>query len=348
MQANVTHILPLTYIRRARTLPVPGLIIVRTGQKVNASDVIAQASLPSKHILLDIRRGLGISQVAAAERTIVRKEGDHLEKGDVIAEAGGMFARLVRAPVAGEVALISGGQVLLRVQSTTIELKAGFNGVIGDLIAERGAYIETNGALIQGAWGNGRVDSGMLFVLAKPDKDELTRADLDVSLRGAVVMASHCAQADVLEAGAELTLRGMILASMPAHLVPLANRLNYPIMVMEGFGKLPMSDQAQRLITSSEKRDVSVNATCDPKNGERPEVIIPLPANAEAAPDSDQFAPKQIVRILGAPYHGRTGTVVQVRSEKATLPNGIKAYAADVQLDGESVVVPLTNLEVLE
>ncbi len=349
MLATVTHILPLTFIRRARMLPVPGMVIVRTGQKVSASDVIAQASLPSKHILLDIRRGLGIPQVSAAERAIVRKEGDRLEKGDVIAETNGMFARLVRAPAAGDVVMISGGQVLLQLQSTTLDLKAGFSGLVGDLIADRGVYMEASGALLQGVWGNGRMDSGMLVALAKSQDEELTRSNLDVSLRGAVVLAAHCSSADALQAGAELTLRGLILNSMPASLVPVANKLNYPIIVMEGFGKLPLSEQALRLLTSSEKRDTSINASFDPRTGERPEIIIPLPANADAAPDTDHFAANQTVRILGAPYEGRIGKLVQVRPGLSTLPNGIKTPAADVELDADThVVVPLANLEVLE
>jgi hypothetical protein len=349
MLATVTHILPLTFVRRARMLPVPGLVTVRTGQKVNASDVIAQASLPLKHQLLDIRRGLGIPQISAAERAIVRQQGDQLEKGDVIAESQGVFARLVRAPAAGEIVSISGGQVLLRLQSSILELKAGFSGTVGDLIPDQGAFIETTGVLIQGAWGNGRMDSGMLVMLPKGQEEDLTRASLDVSLRGSVVVAGKCTSADALQAGSELPLRGLILSSMSANLVPVANKLNYPIIVVEGFGSIPMNEQAVRLLNSSEKRDASVNASFDPKIGERPEVIIPLPANAEAAMDSSHFAPNQTVRVVGAPYTGRIGTLVQIRKGLATLPNGLKAPAADVQLDSETrLVIPLANLEVLE
>ena len=349
MLATVKHILPLTFVRRARMLPVAGTILVRTGQKVNASDVIAQANLPSKHQLLDIRRGLGIPKVADAERAIIRKEGDHLEKGDTIAESEGMFARLVRAPAACDVVLISGGQVLLRLQSTALELKAGMTGVVGDLIPERGAFIETTGALVQGVWGNRRMDSGGLVLVAKSKTDELTRASLDVGMRGAVILAGHCNNPEALQVGLEMQLRGLILASMSSNLVPLANKLNYPIMVVEGFGNLSMSEQAMRLLSSSEKRDASVNALFDPKTGERPEIVIPLPANAEAAVETDHFAPNQIVRVVGAPYTGRIGTLVQLRPGLAVLSNGIKAPAADVQLDSETrVVIPLANLEVLE
>ena len=349
MLAPVTHILPLTNIRRTRTLPVPGKVLVRVGQKVNASDVIAQARVPSNHLVLDIRRGLGIPQVSAAERCIVRQQGDRLEKGDVIAESGGLFSRIVRAPADGEMVSVNSAQVLIRVRSSVLDVKAGFAGTITDVFQDQGAAVETSGALIQGMWGNGRIDSGLLILVAQSPDDELTRPNVDVSMRGGVVCAGHCSNMDALRAGAEMPLRGLILASMSADLIPFANSLNYPIFVLEGFGKIPMNEAAFKLLTTSEKRDISVNAVSNPTSGNRPELIIPLPALGHSAPDTDYFAPNQTVRIQGAPYAGKVATLLQVRQGLYVLPNGLKVPAADVQIDDDTrVTVPLANLEVLE
>lgn len=348
MLAPVTHILPLTNIRRARTLPVPGQILVRVGQKVSASDVVAQAQVPSGHVVLDIRRGLGIAQVSLAERAIVRQPGEHLEKGDVIAESGGLLSRIVRAPADCEVISVNSGQVLLRTRTSVIDVKAGFAGTVADLIQDRGAYIETNGGLIQGVWGNGRVDNGMLIVVARQPDEVLDRQQIDVSMRGGVVLAGHCNNSDALRAGAELPLRGLILSSMTADLIHFASNLNYPIFVMEGFGKIAMNEAAFKLMVTSEKRDISVSAIFNPAAGERPELIIPLPAAGQAAPITEYFAPDQTVRIQGAPYSGRIGTLLQIRQGLYELPNGLKVPAADVQLDGDTrATVPLANLEVI-
>jgi hypothetical protein len=349
MLASVTHILPLTLIRRTRTLPFSVRVLARQGQKVSAADVIADASLPSRHILLDIRRGLGGISTKEAEKSIARQEGDKLAKGDVIAESGGVFARLVRAPADGEVVSISGGQVLLRVQSTIVELKAGMSGTVVEILPERGAVIEAHGGLLQGVWGNGRIDSGLLLVLAKSPDEELTGARIDVSMRGAVVLAGTCATADALKAAAELPLRGLILSSLASELVPVANKLEYPIVVLDGFGKIPMNELAYKLLSTSEKRDVSINATINPKTGERPEIVIPLPATGQGTPETDYFAVNQTVCIHGEPYQGKIGKIIQVRQGLVTLPNGIRTNAADVQLDSETrVLVPLANLDVLE
>lgn len=349
MLAQVIHILPLTNIRRKRVLPLPGQVWARVGQKVNAGDVVAQAQLPSGHVVMDIRRGLGVPQASASERSIVRQVGDKLQKGDVVAESGGMFSRIIRAPADGEIVAISAGQVLLRTQTTTMEVTASFTGTVTNIIKDFGVIIETNGALIQGVWGNGRVDSGMLIVTAQSQGEDLTRQQIEVNMRGAVVLGGHCASAAVLQAAEELPLRGLILTSMSSDLIPLARKVSYPVIVIEGFQKTRLNEAARKLLSTSEKRDVSVSAALNPAAGERPEIIIPLPAIGQPALEMDTFKPNQLVRIQGAPYAGRTGTFVQARQGMFTLPSGLKAPCADIQLDSETrVTVPLANLEVIE
>ena len=49
MYPQMTQIHPLTLIRRNRLLPVPGEVSVRPGQKVKPTDVVAEASIPSRH-----------------------------------------------------------------------------------------------------------------------------------------------------------------------------------------------------------------------------------------------------------------------------------------------------------
>jgi len=348
MLAPVNHILGLTNIRRRRLLPVAGNVLVRVGQRVSASDVIAEANIATRHMLLDIRRSLGGASAAETERWIVRHEGDKVAAGDVIAEKGGLFSRIVRAPVSGTVAMVAGGRVLLEVESQPFQIQAATPGVVTEIYPERGAQIETNGALIQGAWGNGRVSEGTLLPILHSPDEVLTGEMLDVSLRGAVVAAGHCRDLKVLRAAADLPLRGLILGSISSELLASAAALDFPLILLEGFGRVPMNDAAYRLIVSSEKRDVSLNAAYNPPLGERPELIIPLAANAPSAADSVYFQPDQAVRIQGEPYRGKMGVIVHIRPGLTVLPSGLRAAAADVRLENDAVVtVPLANLEVI-
>jgi hypothetical protein len=131
-------------------------------------------------------------------------------------------------------------------------------------------------------------------------------------------------------------------------LIPVAMKLNYPILVVEGFGATPMSEQAYRLLGSSEKRDVSVFGG-DAEHGNPPEIVIPLPSEGVEAQETNTFSAGQTVRVFGQPYHGKIGTLVQVKPGLTVLPNGLRVQAGEVQLNGETrVVVPLANLDVLE
>lgn len=350
MLAPVTHILPLTSLRRARLLPTGGRVLVRAGQKVSAIDPVAESELSGEHILIDVRQALGFTRPAQAEKAIERKVGEKLQPGDVIASAGSVFRKVVRAPSEGTILSIAGGQVLIEGPKMPFQLLAGISGEVAEIIPERGAIIETSGALIQGVWGNDRIQVGMLLALARQPDDELTNNDLDVSMRGSVILAGYCSQAATLQFAAQLSLRGLILGSMSADLIPLARRLEFPLILLEGFGKIPVNSVAYNILATNEKRDVCLNAAMwNTFSGEQPEIVIPLPASGELAVETDEFREGQTVRIQGAPYAGQVGVLVQTPSGLSMLPNGLRVAAAEVRLEsGRQVTVPLANLDVLE
>jgi len=350
MIVPVTHVSPLITIRRSRLLPEKGQVLVRAGQKVIATDIIGEVLLPGNHLIVDVRRALGLSRPGEAEKVIDRHTGERLQKGDVIAETTGILPRVVRSSVDCQIVAIANGQVVLETEPAKMALKAGFNGTVMEVLPERGATIETNGVLVQGVWGNQQADYGLLLVLAKTPDEEFTRARLDINMRGAVVLAGHASQPDALKAAAELPIRALILASMSADLIDLASSLPIPILLVEGFGRIPMNHAAFGLLTSNEKRDICVNACkWNPLSGERPEIIIPLPADGLDTRETANLAPETPVRVLCAPYQGQVGTIVFVKPGMTTLPNGLFAQVAGVQLENdETITIPLQDLDVLE
>jgi hypothetical protein len=350
MQAPVTHILPLTFVRRPRLLPVPGKVLVHPGQKVNANDVVAEGRKLGQHILIDIRRALGMARANEVEKLIERNEGEKLQAGDVIAQTRGLLARVVRSPVDGEVVAIHNGRVLIEVPGEFIRLSAGFAGVVGEVIPERGVVLETHGALIQGVWGNDRFDQGMLLMVAKSPDEELTAAKLDVGMRGAVAVCGPCADPEVLRVAESLPLRGLILSSMSPDLISQASVLQVPVIVIEGFGKIPYDSVAYKILSTSERRDACVKASArNPYSGEAPEVILPLPAEGAEPAATTEFKPGKLVRVIGLPEPVRVGVISQLRPGATRLMSGLSAPAADVRLENNDLItVPLANLDVLE
>lgn len=351
MLAPILHVLPLTTIRRERVLPIDGRILVRKGQRVNPRDVVAEADLAPQHLMLDIARGLGLSPVTA-DQYVQRKPGDVLSEGDLIAGPVGWAKRVVRTPVAGKVILAGRGKILLEVESRAFELYAAYPGIVSSFIPERGVIIETYGALIQGVWGNGAIDTGLLRILISKPEDVLVSDQVQVELRGAVLLGGYCGEMSVLQNAASLPVRGLILASMAASLLDEAAKMPYPIVVLEGFGLLPMNTVSFKLLTSHDQRDVAINAQAyDPYGSSRPEVVIPLPVSEPPSEprSATVFAPGQRVRIVRAPYHAYTATILSVRPGLDILPSGLRAESAEVRLENDvTVILPLANLEVLE
>jgi hypothetical protein len=350
MLAPIAHILPLTTVRRERLLPVSGRVVVRLEQKVAPLDVIAEASIAQRHILIDVARSLKIAS-QAAQGLIQCKAGDALVKNQVMAQTKGLFPQAVRTPSAGRVILIGGGQVLLQVGETEIELQAGMPGVVTRLIPERGAEITFTGALVQGMWGNGRVDTGLITPLLGETNDALTAKQLDVSQRGSVILSGYCGDPATLQAANELPVRGIILGGISPAILSQAAQVQYPIVVIDGFLRRPLNSTAFKLLTTNAKREVTVNGEAFNRfTGVRPEIFIPLPVT-QAPPitrDVESYAPNQPVRLTRDPHAGEVGTLLNLRPGLTVMPSGLRLPAADVKLDsGDQVVVALANLEVL-
>ena len=350
MLAPVNHISGLTSIVRERLLPVSGTVLVRLNQKVSPMDVVAEARWAREHVLLDVARLLRVSP-NVADRLVKCKVDDELAAGVEIAVGKGLFPRSVRAPREGRVVAVGGGQVLMEVGQSKVELRAGIPGTIVEILPNRGAVIQTAGALIQGVWGNGRIDSGLLVNLAEKPDGILTVGKLDISLRGSIILAGMVKDADTLQAAADLPVRGLILSSLFPSLIQKAREMRYPIMVTDGFGSLPMNSAAYKLLSTNAKREVTVNAEIfDRYSGARPEVIIPLPisSNPPSPREVETFAPGLQVRMRRPPFMGMIGSIVSVKPGLSVLPSGLRAPAAEVKLENDQMVVaPLVNLEVV-
>jgi hypothetical protein len=350
MLAPVAHVLPLTTVRRERLLPVPGRITVREGQKVNPLDVVAETHFGGEHRLIDVAHMLEIQPVVA-QKLIEVKAGDQVSKGDIIARQKGFLPQIIRALDGGRVLLVGNGQVLMEIGDNTFELRAGLPGTVSRQIVDRGVEITFNGAFIQGVWGNGGSNIGLMLPALTEQEGSLAPKQLDVSLRGSVVLAGYCDDPATLRAAAELPLRGLILGGMSPVLVPQALQASYPIILIDGFYKRPMNAAAFKLLSTNAKREVTLNAVAaDRQTGAKPEIFIPLPVSVEPPlpREVETFAPEQPVRLRRAPHSGEVGTLASLKPGLTQLPNGLRAAAAMVRLEsGEQILVPLANLEVL-
>ena len=346
-----THVIPMTTIRRERILPVPGTATVRVNEKVQAADVIAQAEISPKHYYLDIARGLGIAE-SQAMRQIVVNVGEKVDEGDVIAGPVGVARKTVRAPEEGKITAISKSRVLLQARGRLIEMRAGFPGVVVGSDGTQVVTVETTGSLIQAVWGNGRQDFGVMRIVGEGPGARLQTSQLDIKLRGAVLISGICDHPAPLHQATELSVRGVILGGMSSDLIPVARRLNYPIILTEGFGPRPINIPAFNLLSNNVGREVALFGRMDGlQKGQRPEAVIPLPTSRAVGLPEEVVVlnPGVRVRVLHAPSLGEVGVVRSILPNIIQYPSGIRARSASIEVEGMgSVTVPLANIEILQ
>lgn len=347
----VSHVVPLTVIRRERRLPTPGVITVRVDERVQALDVVAEAEPPGNHLLVDIARGLGVP-ASHARRYLACEIGERVEAGDVVAGPVGMGRRTVRAPCDCRVVALTGGRLLLEARAEPYELRAGFPGIVVSTDGSRVVVIETTGALIEAVWGNGQQDYGIMRLVGVGPADSLQADYLDINKRGAILVAGVCRDPEPLHQATELSVRGLILGGLNSKLIPVVLQLPYPVVVLEGFGDLPINTAAYDLLSKNTGREVSLDAH---QNGgydsAKPEVIIPLPAsrNVDLPDELVVLEPGVRVRLLRPPYRGAIGVVTDVSGKTVTYPSGIVARSVVVDLRGIGpTTVPMANVEVLQ
>ncbi len=351
MISKVKHIHALTSIKRERALPMTGHVLVRRMQKVTPTDVIVVAPLTPQFILLDIAHGLNVTP-ARADELLQRETGEEVVQGDVIAGPVGILQRVIRAPHSGFVRIAGEGKVLFEVSSIDFELQAGMEGTVTNIIPERGAIIETRGALIQGVWGNGKITYGVVQPVSNEMLQELVPEQLNIGFRGAIITAGFCRNPESLVAAGNIPIKGLILGSMSSALIPVAKSVDYPIMVIDGFREKPMNRAAEVILIANKDKNVALNAQIyDPFLGKYPEVIISQnPATDPDVPAETESlkAGKQVI-IINGPQAPQIGKIDTILPGKHVLPSGIETRVAEVNLANEKrAIVPLTNLEIIK
>ncbi len=351
MIASVTIINGLTTFTRARFLPVDGHVIARVGQRVTPATVLAEATVAPHIEVLDARPVFSGIPRERMKSMIQREVGEKVDQGDIIIETGGRVNRVLRATAAGVVRSISSTQVLIQVKKKPFRLRAAYTGVVTEIIARRGVMLQMQGTLAQGVWGNGHHATGKL-ITASFDPRKLLEPD---HMRGecvdSIVLAGRLRDPESLTRAQELPIRGLIVGSLSSHILPLAVKMPFPILVTSGFSPAGMDDTSFRLLSSNKGRNISVVAMpWDRHQGIRPEAFIPLESdNLRMVREMIEFRSGQTVRVNTLPYMPQVGSIVNIHAEPVMLPNGLMARSADVALkNGQQILVPLNNLDVLE
>ncbi len=109
-------------VRRSRTLPLSGEILVEEGEQVGPDDIIAQTEfIPGAPYVVDLKSELGTKDMSIeqAQKALMVEVGQRVAEGEVLARSGGgLFSRRaeITSPVDGvvEYVSVSQGRILIR------------------------------------------------------------------------------------------------------------------------------------------------------------------------------------------------------------------------------------------
>lgn len=334
-------------------LPLRGEVLVGKGSRVEPSDIVASAMLPSAVHLLNVAKVLSIS-TEDLDRYLRVSIGDLVAEGDIVVVGGGpsrLLRRSYRSPVSGVVAGISNGRLFILSSRTTLELEAHYKGTVINVMSELGAIIEVNGTLIQGIWGSGQEGFGVLRLMGSNPAQSVDPEAIDISCRGTILVGGSSVGEEALYRAQEIQVEGIVVGGLDAGLRELASSMPFPVIVTEGMGKFAISAPIFDLLQAHEGQETSIRGTMEARGGAvRPEIVIYLPhVTGEAVVESRPefvLGEGSEVRIVRGPHLGKTGRVVGFPSYARKVETGGSFGGIEVKLEGgEEVFVPGANLE---
>lgn len=356
-------------VRRIRRLPIKGEVLVKPGDPVKHDSVIARALLPGALQTLKLAEKLGIE--AKEVRTLFRmKEGDTVTKGQVVAETKGIFGRFkqtVTSDFEGSVESISEitGNALIREASIPVDVEAYIQGSVAEIIPEEGAIIESRCAMVQGIFGVGGERNGVIRVAVKTPDDVLDASVIQDSDKGKILIGGSGITYDAIMKATQVGVIGLVaggikdsdLTKFLGYDIGVAitgqEAINLTIMVTEGFGYLSIAQRTLDLLKSLEGQSASINGATQIRAGViRPEVIVPLAADAKSATPTQEVLELKVgtpIRVIREPYFGQLGKVTGLPAQLVVVDSGTEVRVLRAKLDktGEDVTVPRANVEII-
>lgn len=353
-----TLVMAATTIRRERRLPPDAISDnprVREGTFIEANDILLSGVIPANYIVLDVLKPLGLknTEMLTPDTLLVRPGRQVHYQDELIVIGEGRRAKRFKSPVDAVFLRMDGGDMILQSDPEPVELPALYPGRITSLRNNASiAVIEATGALIQGVWGNGKSAYCQLRPEPKDGIESLKDDSLVNEYRGtAIVMLRPIKTREAFDIAQRQNINAIIAPSMHSDLREVALKQSYPVLLMEGFGEMRMSDLMFTLLRDNQGRPATINAV-EPSRWsiDRPEVLVTLPTSVSAPlANMDQpLVEGALVRITRSPQFGMAGRVKRLVEAPRTVDNGLRLPGAEVTLPGgETVFVPLANLEIL-
>jgi len=355
-------------IHRDRRLPIAGNVLVKEGDEVAAEQVVMMTEMPGKADMMNIVSLLGCLP-NEIEKYMVKKQGDKIEKHELIAESSsffGLFKTRIESPIDGTIESISPvtGQLTLRGKPIPIEVKAYIDGEIVSSDGKENVIVETTGSFIQGIFGVGGETFGNIDIAVSAPNKPLNADLITENHKNKIVVGGSFVNYDALIRAKEVGAKAVVVGGFDDSdlkkflgfdlgvAITGQEKLGLTLIITEGFGEIPMAAKTFELLGKCAGMKASVNGATQIRAGVmRPEIIIP---SREAKKSQDEKETKLIldigksVRVIREPFFGKIGVIKKLPVELTKLPTESMARVLEVEFEnGERAVIPRANVEVI-
>ena len=357
--------------RVRRILPIAGNVLVKSGDHVEAEQVVAETFMPGDVTPINLSNLLSIAP-AEVKGCLLKAEGDRVEPGDLLARTKGIFGMFkgeYRTKVGGTIESASAvtGQVILRGKPIPVQVRAYLSGTVIEVLPNEGVVVEADVSLVQGIFGVGGEAYGPIAMACRDPAEPLDAAQILPEQKGKIVIGggrmTGAAIHKAVKIGAAALVSGGIddqdLKDILGYDLGVAvtgsEQIGLTLVVTEGFGDIAMAERTFRLLASRNGAPAAVSGATQIRAGVlRPEIAIPI-QHAGAASARDEATIDSTlklganVRIIRDPHFGVIGKVAALPHELQTLESGSKARVLEVAVDGAPrIVVPRANVELIE
>lgn len=364
-------------IRKSRNLPLPGDVVVKKGDTVKSSDVVARTNLPGKVHSVNVVNRLAILP-GDLRKYMLKKEGESVQKDELIAETRPfikMFKSICLSPIAGNIESISDitGQVLLREPPKPVQISAYIDGKVVETVENEGVVIETYATFIQGIFGIGGETTGELQVVADSPDDIVKPEDLNETHKDKIIVCGSIIYYDAIKKALDIGVKGIVVGGIRDNdinellgydlgvAITGSEDINITLIITEGFGQIIMAQKTFGILKHREGSIASINGATQIRAGVvRPEIIIPYKETEKASEpiyqsespaneESEGISIGNTIRIIRTPHFGKIGRVKALPSELRTIETEAKARVLEVEFpDGQTTVIPRANVEAIE
>jgi hypothetical protein len=360
-------------ITKRRILPLKGEVVARAGDTVHPDTVVARTFLPGDVEPINVANQLGLPP-EDIESCMLKKVGDAIQEGDVIARSRPLFglkwfASESKATLTGTVESISTvtGQVLLRGEPIPVEVKAYLRGEVVEVFEQEGVAVATWGSFIQGIFGIGGETHGTIKIAVPDNTTTLTEKYVTEDCKGCVIVGGSRVTAGAIRKAIKVGAAGVVsggfddqdLREFLGYDIGVAitgsEELGVTLIITEGFGDINMAGKTFELLKSKDGMMACINGATQIRAGViRPEAVIPIEGDVHARDDKGTFEQQGLIigspiRVIRYPHFGKLGKVSGLPSPLQVLESESKARVLEVTFDdGSKAIVPRANVELIE